>query len=190
MEIFNSVGIYSISIIVMAIYAVSIYNSIISKFNTVNESWSNVIVQERVKRNIIPKLESLVSGYKEYEKETFSNIVRLRSSISDLNAKEVDVKKLSKVESVTNDIFKGLRVTMENYPELKANTVFLELMEELSDQEENVGSSIKIFNNNVRVFNDFIQMFPNSIINNILNRKKAFDQFYDTSVDDEFEYKI
>ena len=83
----------------------------------------------------------------------------------------------------------NLNVVIENYPELKANEIYLKMMNEIEEQNENVGAAISIYNRNVELFNNQIQVFPHNIVNNMLLQKKAVRPFRDQAVTQSFDYR-
>ncbi|MFP3480741.1 LemA family protein, partial [Burkholderia sp. SIMBA_057] len=78
---------------------------------------------------------------------------------------------------------------VENYPELKASETYQKLMREITDQQENIGAAIRIFNQNVEDFNNGIEVFPNSLVNSMLNHKEKIKTFSDSQAEEGFEYK-
>ena len=84
---------------------------------------------------------------------------------------------------------KSLNVVVENYPELKANQLYAKMMDDIQEQNENVGAAITIFNRNVEAFNNTIEVFPNNIINTMTLAKKAIRPFSDPVVNQNFDYK-
>lgn len=187
MEIMSLAIIFGIPVLII-IMIISSYNSIISTFNTVKRSWADVNTYERQKVNILDSLEPLVSQYASHESSTLKDITALRQNIVDLNKKELDTDALTKVQQGTDQLIKGLSVTVENYPELKANTVYLDLMSQIKSQNENVGAAISIFNRNVEIFNSKIESIPTNIINGLLTKKSRVQEFKDSTAEKNIEY--
>lgn len=177
-------------LLLLTLIAVVIYNGIITRLNAVERAWSNVITQERQKNKIIPALEQLTEQYQLYEAGVLKNITALRSALADLSADTVDTTRLAAAESKTADLIKGLHVAVENYPELKASEIFNNLMREISNQQENIGAAIRIFNQNVEDFNNGIETFPNSLVNQQFNRKSKIQTFTDTEAESGIEYSF
>ncbi|VFS46490.1 LemA family protein [Budvicia aquatica] len=118
------------------------------------------MVQERQKNNIIPNLEKVVEQYRQHEASLFEKITELRSSLKQLNTDNVDLKTLADTQAKTTMLLNGLYAVAENYPDLKASQVFNNLMAEITEQQENIGAAIRIFNQNVEAFNNGIEVFP------------------------------
>ncbi|OOE81426.1 hypothetical protein BZG72_11205 [Salinivibrio sp. PR6] len=177
------------TLILLAIWAIRINNTIISNYNGVERAWASVLTQERQKNKIIPYVEQLVEDYKLHETSLFTEITKLRTSIDQLSDAQVDTELLEEAEKQTSNFLSGLRVTVEAYPELKASDAYLKLMDEISEQQEQVGAALRIFNQNVESFNTSIQVFPNSLVNKWVNNKQAITVFYDSEASAGFEYK-
>ena len=100
-----------------------------------------------------------------------------------------DVSQLQRIESLNKELMHSLNVVVENYPELKANEIYLKMMNDIEEQNENVGAAITIFNRNVELFNNHIQIFPNNIINTMTLGKKAVRPFRDQAATQNFGYR-
>ena len=178
-----------IVVAVVAIIVIGIYNGIIRRANAVERAWANVITQERQKNKIIPHLESVVKDYKEFEQGTLTKVTELRGALQGLDSDRIDTKQLQQAEAKTSELLKSINVTVEAYPELKASETFQKLMREITDQQDNIGAAIRIFNQNVEDFNNGIEVFPNSLVNGMLNRKEKVATFSDSEAEQGFEYK-
>lgn len=175
-------------IALVVIGVIVLYNGIIGKHNAVDRAWASVLTQERQKNKIIPMVEQLVEQYKLHESEVLTRVTELRSAIAQMN-EGVDADKLAAAERQTKQLMQGLQVTVEAYPELKASDTYLKVMAEISEQQEQVGAAIRIFNANVEDFNNAIEMFPGSLINGMLARKQKIRSFSDSEAQAGFEYK-
>lgn len=148
-------------IVVLLIYAVSSYNGMVKMRNTYKEAFATMDVYMKKRWDLIPNLVETVKGYATHEKDTFSEIVNLRnsgnySSMSD----DEKIKNSTQMSKAISKLF----ALAENYPELKANTNFLDLSQQLKKIEEDIANSRKYFNGAVRLYNNKIQTFPNNII--------------------------
>lgn len=177
-----------IVVIVLLIWVISVYNGIIKNFNSVKRSWSNIIAQETQKQKTIPNLEKIVKDYKEFEHNLFAKVTQLRSGVASLDANNIDIKALEKIELATNDVIRGINFTMEAYPNIKANEVVQNLMKEIVEQQENITAAIRILNQNIEIFNNHIEIFPNVLVNSLINKKKKFESFSDSNAQKEYEY--
>ncbi|ODS11132.1 LemA family protein [Vibrio scophthalmi] len=166
------------------------YNAIIAKFNAVERAWASVLTQERQKNKIIPQVEALVEKYRLHESDVLTKVTELRSALSAMDASAgIDTAQLAAAEQQMQSLMQGLKVAVEAYPELKASDVYLKLMAEVSEQQEHIGAALRIFNANVEDFNNVIEMFPSSIVNNMLLRKEKIQTFTDSEAQAGFEYK-
>ncbi|MBV1934610.1 MAG: LemA family protein [Parvibaculaceae bacterium] len=185
----SDLGILLIVGVVLAALILIIYNGIIARMNSVERAWANVITEERQKNKIIPTLEGLVDQYKLHESSVLKDITALRSALQELSSDNVDTAQLAAAEAKSGALMKGLNVVVENYPDLKASEVFNNLMREVAEQQDNIGAAIRIFNQNVESFNNGIEQFPNSLVNNLLNKKVKLNTFSDEEAEGNFEYK-
>lgn len=179
--------------ILLAVVAVVIvtYNGIIAGDNAVKRAWANVITQERQKNKVIPELESLTKQYSQFEEGLQQKITQLRTAVDRIHsdAEKVSADDLKNVELATQQLMSGLRVSVENYPELKASALFNNLMAEISEQQENISAAIRIYNGNIEHFNNSIESFPGFIINGLFNKKETLSTFNDTQAEGGFEHK-
>ena len=176
-----------IGIVILAI--IIIYNGIVSRANAAQRAWANVITQERQKNKIIPQLQAVTEQYQQFESGVQAKITALRSALGGLNSDKMDTGKLAEVESATRNLVQGMHIAVEAYPELKANEMFGKLMREITEQQENIGAAIRIFNQNVEAFNNGIEVFPNSLVNSLLNKKVKLNTFNDSEAEAGFDYK-
>ncbi|WP_369308344.1 LemA family protein [Providencia rettgeri] len=156
-----------------------INNSIIQKHNRVRQAWADVITQERQKTQIIPKIESLVKDHKDYESSILASITEMRSAASKLgsHAENVSQTELKSFQDNFQTALKGFNAVVENYPDLKSIGLYRDLAHEISEQEDNIGAAIRIYNSNVATFNTSIEVFPNSLINNLMTKRNPAQPF-------------
>ncbi|BDY05189.1 LemA family protein [Ferrimonas sp. YFM] len=175
--------------LLLVVAVILIYNSIVGRYNAVDRAWASVLTQERQKNKIIPHVEKMVEQYKLHEASVLTEVTKLRNAISELGQGGVDAAKLALTEKHTAGLLQGLKVAVEAYPDLKASDTYLKVMAEISEQQEQVGAAIRIFNRNVEEFNNGIQMFPGSLVNAMLNRKQPINSFTDAEAQAGFDYK-
>ncbi|EKE67540.1 LemA family protein [Gallaecimonas xiamenensis] len=175
------------AVVILAV--VLIHNGIIGRLNATQRAWSDVIAQERQKNKILPALEEVAGQYASHEKGLLEKVTALRSALADLSSDTIDTKGLAKAEGQMSDLLRGLNLTVEAYPELKANETYGKLMREITEQQENIGAAIRIFNRNVERFNNGIEIFPNSLVNGLFTRKHRLDTFDDSEAAAGIEYK-
>ncbi len=174
--------------IALLIWTIMIRNHIVRYFNAIQRAWAEVANFERLKVKTLEALEDTLEQYTDFEKSTLEKVTELRQNILNLNEKDTDLSHLHHIEKLNTELRKSLNVVVENYPELKADGLYLKMMNEIDEQNENVSAAITIFNRNVEAFNNTIQVFPNNIVNTLTLSKKAVRPFSD-SVIHNFEYK-
>jgi len=154
-----------IVIAVIALWFIATYNGLIRLKNRVDEAWSDIDVQLKRRYDLIPNLVNTVKGYATHEKELFEKVTeaRTRAMSAGTTADKADA------ENALTGMLKTLFAVSENYPDLKANTNFLELQRELSDTENKIQASRRFFNGNVMEYNTKIQVFPTNVFAGMLN---------------------
>lgn len=151
--------IFAIAIIV-ALYVMSVYNSLVLLRNDTEEGFSTMDVYLKKRYDLIPNIVETVKGYAKHEKETLQNVIQARNMA--MNATTLEEK--AKSESVLTGTLKSLFAVVENYPELKANTNFLDLQEQLKKLEEDIANARKYYNGVVKTYNNKVEVFPSNII--------------------------
>ena len=139
-----------------------IRNGIIASRNRVDEAWSGIDVQLKRRHDLVPNLVESVKGYATHERETFEKVTKARSQAMDAQG----VQETGKAESALSAALGGLRVVAEQYPELRATENFQQLQQQLSELEDEIQASRRIYNSNVQSYNTKIQQFPGSIVAN------------------------
>ncbi|MBA3047654.1 LemA family protein [Patescibacteria group bacterium] len=157
-------------IVVIALAIIGIYNSLIRLKNRVDEAWSDIDVQLKRRYDLIPNLIETVKGYASHERETLEKVVQARNAAMQAQSGG-DAKKQAEAENMLSSTLKSIFALSESYPDLKANTNFLELQRELSDTENKIQASHRFYNGNVRDFNTKLQVFPTNIIADMLKFK-------------------
>jgi LemA protein len=137
-------------------------NGIISLRNRTEEAWSGIDVQLKRRHDLVPNLVESVKGYATHERETFEKVTQARAAAMQASGPE----EASKAESQLTAALGGLRVVAEQYPQLRATENFQQLQRSLSELEDEIQASRRIYNSNVQQYNTRIQQFPWSIIAN------------------------
>jgi LemA protein len=153
---------------VAVLWAIVTYNGLVSRRVRVDEAWSGIDVQLKRRHDLIPNLVETVKGYASHEKTTLENVVRARNSA--VSAQESgDPAALGAAEGILTGALRQVFALSEAYPDLKANTNFLDLQAQLADTEDKISASRRIYNGNVRDLNTKVQQFPSNIIAGIGN---------------------
>jgi LemA protein len=167
-----------IVVVVIVFAVVGMYNAIVRLRNQVDNSWSQIDVQLKRRHDLIPNLIETAKGYMHHERETFEAITKARSQA--MGAK--NVADSAKAEGVLGAALSKFLLTVEAYPDLKANQNFLSLQEELSSTENKIAFSRQAYNDQVLFFNNKIQMFPSNIIAGMFNfGKRDFFEIEDAA---------
>lgn len=169
MAIYIAIGV----VVLLLIILIGMYNSLIRRRNRVDEAWSDIEVQMKRRYDLIPNLVETVKGYAAHEKSAFENVTKARSAAMGATTPAEHAK----AENMLTGTLKSLFAIAEAYPDLKANTNFLELQRELSDTENKVQAARRFYNGTVLDFNTAIQMFPTNIFASMLGFSKR--EFFD-----------
>ncbi len=166
------------AVIVVIGYALITYNSLIKQRNQATEAWSDIDVQLKRRHSLIPNLIETVKGYATHERATLDSVTQARTNA--VNA--TSPADQAKAESALTSTLKTLFAVSEQYPDLKANTNFLELQRELSDTENKILSSRRFYNGVVRDYNTSLETVPSNIIASAFKfQKREFFQLEDES---------
>jgi len=147
-------------IVALVLYLVFKYNGFVTLKNRTQEAWADIDVQLKRRYDLIPNLVNTVKGYASHESGTFEKISEARSRAMQAGS----MSEKGEAENQLTGTLKSLFAISEAYPELKANTNFIELQRELSDTENKIMASRRFYNGNVRDFNTGVAMFPANII--------------------------
>ena len=113
------------------VWGIFVRNNIVRYFNATRRAWAEVANFERQKIKTLESLESTLQQYTQFEKSTLEKVTELRQQILNLNMQETDVSRLQHIESLSKDLMKNLSVVVENYPELKADTLYAKMMDDI-----------------------------------------------------------
>ena len=153
----------------LIIYVISTYNSLVGLRNKVNDQWSQIDVELKRRFDLIPNLVNTVKGYAKHEKGTLEDVIKARNTYLTSGTKEQAV---NADDELTNAISK-LLVTVERYPELKADKNFADLQTQLKETEDKISFARKFYNDTALMLNNKIDMFPSSIIANMFKFTKV-----------------
>jgi len=148
--------------------AVGVYNIFVQNEETINGQWAEVETQYQRRADLIPNLVNTVKGYADFEQETLTGVIEARSkatSIS-LNADNLTPENIAQFQQAQDQLsgaLSRLLVTVERYPDLKANQNFLELQAQLEGTENRIAVARRNFNQSVQSYNANLRTFPNNI---------------------------
>ena len=153
-----------IIIVVLAVgfglYLMGAYNGLVKLRNKIESAFAQIDVQLNRRHDLIPNLVETVKGYATHEKETLEGVIAARNAAVAATGPEAQAE----AEGVLSGMLKQVFALSEAYPDLKANSQFLDLQRQLSETEDRIAYSRQYFNDNVRTYNTKIQSFPQNLI--------------------------
>jgi len=172
----NSFGILIGVVAVIAVYVIYAYNNFVKLVQQAKEAWADIDVQLKRRYDLIPNLIETVKGYASHERETLDQVTNARAAatqthVDPANITPEQIAAMAGAESALTGALGRLLAIAENYPDLKANTNFLELQRELSDTENKIQAARRFYNGNVRDLNIALQSFPSNVIGNMFSFK-------------------
>jgi LemA protein len=178
-------------VVLVVVYFISLYNNFVKLTQRAKEAWADIDVQLKRRYDLIPNLIETVKGYAAHERETLDAVTQARTNATqthiDVGAVTPEqMAAMSGAEAALGGALGKLIAIAENYPDLKANTNFLELQRELSDTENKIQASRRFYNGNVRDLNIALQAFPSNVVGNMFNFKaEAFFELPENSTERE-----
>lgn len=161
-------------IVILAIVLIQIFNRFVRNKNVVKDAWSNIDVALRRRYDLIPNLVETVKGYAAHEKTTLENVVNARNAA--MAVPSGDINEQIKAENQLQQSLRSIFALSEAYPELKANTNFLDLQQKLNEIEINLERSRRYYNGTVRENNTYGESFPGVIFAGMFSYQH-FDYF-------------
>ncbi|MES2931665.1 MAG: LemA family protein [Patescibacteria group bacterium] len=144
----------------LVLWVVLSYNGFVSLRNRAKEAWSDIEVQMKRRYDLIPNLIETVKGYAAHESKTLQSVTEARTAAMGAQT----VEQHAAAENMLTGALKSLFAVSESYPDLKANTNFLELQRELSDTENKIMASRRFYNSTVQSLNTAVEQFPGNLI--------------------------
>ena len=167
MSTFEMIGVVVILLIGVAVlvgYIISLYNSLIQVKNNIEKAWKNIDVLLMQRHDELPKLIDAVKGYMKHERELLKRITQLRAGYR--NAGTISEK--TRIENDLNREIDRLRITLEQYPDLKASNNFLQLQERISAIESSIADRRELFNDSVNIYKIQIESFHELVLAKIM----------------------
>lgn len=150
-------------VVLLLIWCVSIYNNLVRLRNNRKQAFANIDVQLRQRHDLVPQLVNTVKGYSAHEKEILEKVTIARSQAISANG----INDKIQAENALSNALAGLKVSVEAYPDLKANQNFLQLQSELADIENKLAAVRRFFNSATTELNNAVQTFPSNIFANM-----------------------
>ena len=165
-----TLGVVVVLGLVVLMWGVGIYNSLVRIRQHLKDSWAGVDVELKRRYDLIPNLVNTVKGYASHESETLEKVIAARNVAAGNHGSPASQ---AKDEGMLVGALKQLAVVVEQYPNLKADTQFINLQGELSETENRIASARRLYNGNVRDMNTAVETFPSVIIAGMFNFEKA-----------------
>ena len=165
-----TVGIVVLVVVVILVgWFIAMYNGLVKLRNNRENAFANIDVQLKQRYDLVPQLVETIKGYASHEKETLVKVTAARAAA--MNATTVDEKLAA--DKALSGALAGLRVSLEAYPELKANQNFLQLQNELADIENKLSAARRFFNSTTRELNNACEVIPINIVAGMFVFKRA-----------------
>lgn len=155
-------------VVILAAWLVSMYNSLVKMRNNRENAFADIDVQLKQRHDLVPQLVETVKGYTAHEKDTLERVINARNGA--IGAKTIDEKIVA--ENALSSALSGLKITLEAYPDLKANQNFLQLQEEIADLENKLSSVRRYFNSATKEYNNAVETFPSNILAGMFGFRK------------------
>ena len=156
--------ILGVIVILLAVFLISVYNNLVQLRQRVQNAWAQVDVQLKRRYDLIPNLVGAVKGYAQHEKATLEGVTQARNMA--MNAG--NIQEQMQAENMLSSALRSLFAVAEAYPELKANTNFMQLQAELTDTESKIAFARQFYNDTVQKFNTKIELFPTNLVAGML----------------------
>ena len=158
-------------------YIIGVRNKLVVLRNRVKDQWAQIDVQLKRRFDLIPNLVETVKGYAKHESETLENVIKARNTYLSAKTPDDQIEANGELSSAISKLF----ALAESYPDLKANSNFLELQSDLKDTENKIASARQFYNDTVLQYNNKIQMFPGNIIASIFGFKE--ERFFEVEAE-------
>ena len=156
-------------VLILIIWFFSIYNKLISLRNKKDDQWSQIEIVLKRRADLIPNLVETVKGYAKHEKGTLEDVIKARNTYLEAKTPEDEIKASGEITGALNKLF----ALAESYPDLKANTNFLSLQNDLKETEDKITYARQFYNDSVLMYNNKVEMVPSNIVAGMFGFKKG-----------------
>lgn len=158
-------------VVLLILWLVSTYNALVVLRNRVKDQWAQIDVQLKRRFDLIPNLVETVKGYTKHENETLENVIKARNTYLSATTPEGQMEADGELTQAVSKLF----ALSESYPDLKANTNFVQLQTELQETENKIASARQFYNDTVLKYNNKISVVPSNIVASLFHfEKEAF----------------
>lgn len=155
-------------IVLIVLYAIATYNGLVKSKNKCLAAWAQIDVQLKRRADMIPNIVETVKDYAKHEKETLEGVIRARNSYVTASTPEEQLKNAGELERSLS----RLMMLQESYPDLKANTNFMSLQNDLKETEDKISYARQFYNDDVKQYVNKLEMFPSNIIASMFHFEK------------------
>jgi len=173
-----------VAVVLVLLYLVSTYNVLIKLRNMVRDQWSQIDVQLKRRFDLIPNLVETVKGYAKHESATFEAVIKARNTFLSAKTPEEEMAANGELSKVMSKLF----ALSENYPELKANTNFLQMQNDLKDIEDKIAYARQFYNDVVLKLNNKCEMFPSNLVASMFKVTK--EKFFEVATSERENIKV
>ena len=159
--------IIGVIVLILIVFVVGTYNKLVSLRNRVKDQWSQIDVLLKRRADLIPNLVETVKGYANHEKETLNAVIEARNKTVTASTPEAEMQANGELTQALNKLF----ALSEAYPDLKANTNFMQLQQDLTETEDKISHARQFYNDSVLIYKNKLEMFPSNIIASIFGFK-------------------
>src|SRR3989442_6931271 len=147
------------------IYLVTLYNGLVAIKNDIDKAWANIDVLLKQRHDELSKLLDVTKGYMEFERDTLTKITQARSQYS----QAVTFDQKAQADQSMTSALRGFFAVAENYPDLKANSNFMQLQRRITELESQIADRREFYNDSVNTFNIRIQQMPDTFVASFMN---------------------
>lgn len=162
-------GIIIAVVIVLVLFVIGIYNSLVQLRNKVRNQWSQIDVVLKTRADLIPNLVETVKGYAKHESETLEAVIQARNTYVSATTPEDQMKASGEISNALTKLF----ALSESYPDLKANANFMDLQQKLTETEDKIRYARQFYNDAVNKYNNKVEMVPSNIVASMFHFEAA-----------------
>ena len=155
-------------VILLAFYVIGTYNNLVNARNKVNDQFAQIDVQLKRRSDMIPNLVETVKGYAKHEEKTLTEVIEARNKMATASGINEELEASNQVTSALNKLF----ALSESYPDLKANSNFMSLQNDLKETEDKLSYARSFYNDTVLNYNNLREQFPSNIVAGIFKFEK------------------
>jgi len=170
-------------VVVLLLGYMNLFNALVKARQKVKEAWSGIEVQLKRRYDLIPNLVNVVKGYATHEQDTLEKVIQARTGA--ISVPEGDIAGQAQAENMLSQTLKSIFALSESYPDLKANENFLELQKEITNTEDQIAASRRIYNGNVTYLNTKIESFPSNLVAQA--HKFQMEEFFELDASEKVE---